>query len=125
MYKLDALVRKAAKTKAKLEEHPCVEVPNGFCKEIYNKESKWEEAAEQTGKLDADNSVLGSLMGELDATSTLLKDKKSEAAARHDNLRPLEDEATTRLIDVAFDRSSANIIKWIWGQDGPSRMSLK
>lgn len=76
--------------KAKLEQHPS---PNGFCREIYNNESK----------LEADNSVLGSVMGELDATSTLVKDKESEAAVLRDNVRSLQDEVTTRVIDVTID----------------------
>ncbi|XP_037434299.1 uncharacterized protein LOC119301438 [Triticum dicoccoides] len=94
LYKLDSLVRKAAKMKAKLENHPSVEVPN---------ESKSKAASEQTGKLEEGNSVLGSVMGELDATSTLLKDKESEVVTRHDSVRLLEDDATTRLIDVTID----------------------
>ncbi|KAM3408423.1 hypothetical protein ACQJBY_001516 [Aegilops geniculata] len=103
LYKLDALVRKAAKMKAKSEKHPSVEVPNEFCEEIDNNGSKSKEAAEETGKLEADNSVLGSVMGELDATSTLLEDKESKAALCYDDVRHLEDELTTRPIDVTID----------------------
>ncbi|XP_044967959.1 WEB family protein At5g16730, chloroplastic [Hordeum vulgare subsp. vulgare] len=86
--------------------------------------SKSEELADQLKKKvqllefqldEADESLilkgksLDSVMEELDETSTLLKDKESEAAMLHDNVRSLEDEVT-RLkeeIDVTNERLDA------------------
>ncbi|VAH36358.1 WEB family protein At5g16730, chloroplastic-like [Triticum dicoccoides] len=91
---------------AKKECSKSDELANELKKKVQLLEFQLEEADQS---LILKGKSLDSVMEELDETSTLLKDKESEAAVLHDNVRSLEDEVT-RLkeeIDVTSERLDA------------------